>query len=96
MEALFLSVNTNVTKVKSASVNVGLGLGLSVGLCSGPHVHRTREMSQAYLDSVASSIDGPAIEAWPAKSDDGTNEGLPPLVGVDSHLGFTVGIFTKT
>ena len=52
--------------------------------------NRTREMSQAYLDSVASSIDGPAIEAWPAKSDDGTNEGLPSLVGVDSPLGFTV------
>ena len=43
-----------------------------------------------HLDSVVSSTDGPAIEAWPAKSDDDTNEDLLTLVGVDSSLGFTV------
>ena len=44
----------------------------------------------AHLDSVVSSIDGPAIETWPAKSDGDTNEDLLTLVGVDSPLGFTV------
>ena len=44
----------------------------------------------AHLDSVVSSIDGPAIEAWPAKSDGDPSEDLLTLVGVDSPLGFIV------
>ena len=44
----------------------------------------------AHLDSVVCSTDGPTIEAWPAKPDGDTNEGLLTLVNVDSPLGFTV------
>ena len=44
----------------------------------------------AHLDLVVSSTEGPAIEAWPANSDDDTSEGLATLVDVNSSFGFTV------
>ena len=44
----------------------------------------------AHLESVVCSTDRPTIEAWPAKPDGDTSKGLPPLVSVDSPLGFTV------
>ena len=43
-----------------------------------------------HLDLVVSSTEGPAIGAWPAKSDDDTSEDLITLVDVNSPLGFTV------
>ena len=51
-------------------------------------------MDLLHLDSIGSSTEGPCegptIEAWPAKTDGVTSEGLATLVDVDSPLGFTV------
>ena len=46
----------------------------------------------AHLDSVVSSTDGPAIEAWPAKSDGDPSEDLITHTG---RRGFPFGIHCR-